>query len=192
MYIAKVIGNVVSTTKCEKLTGLKLLLVQQIDMLTMKESGTPVVISDSVGAGVGEIVMVVTGGSARLTETTTGKPVDATIVGIIDTIEIDDRMLFEKYPQHKEVPVSDETDTAELSAENSNIESMTEEPVQEEPIQEVLNHEEPDQNEPVQESIPAAELVSSETLPETQPPVEEPAPVPEKPKKKNRFNKRKE
>jgi len=106
MYIAKVIGNVVSTTKCEKLTGLKLLLVQQIDMLTMKESGTPVVITDSVGAGVGEVVMVVTGGSSRLTETTTGKPVDATTVGIIDTIEIEGRMLFQKYP-HKEEPVKD-------------------------------------------------------------------------------------
>ncbi|MEI8200591.1 MAG: EutN/CcmL family microcompartment protein [Eubacteriales bacterium] len=106
MYIAKVIGNVVSTTKCEKLTGLKLLLVQQIDMLTMKESGTPVVITDSVGAGVGEVVMVVTGGSARLTETTTGKPVDATTVGIIDTIEIEGRMLFEKYP-HKEESIEE-------------------------------------------------------------------------------------
>lgn len=109
MYIAKVIGNVVSTTKCEKLTGLKLLLVQQIDMLTMKESGTPVVITDSVGAGVGEVVMVVTGGSARLTEVTTGKPVDATAVGIIDTIEMEGRMLFEKYP-HKE----EHTETTEI------------------------------------------------------------------------------
>ena len=191
MYIAKVIGNVVSTTKCEKLTGLKLLLVQQIDMLTMKESGTPVVISDSVGAGVGEIVMVVTGGSARLTETTTGKPVDATIVGIIDTIEIDDRMLFEKYPQQRELPPAEEPveepETAVISAENPIEETTTEEPAQK-----FLNQEELDPDEPIQEPLPMEELVGSEPLQKLQPPVEESAPVPAKTRKKNRFNKRKE
>jgi ethanolamine utilization protein EutN len=70
-------------------------------MLTMKPAGTPVVIVDAVGAGVGEIIMVVTGGSARLTEETTGKPVDGTIVGIIDSIEMDGAVLFEKYPYHE-------------------------------------------------------------------------------------------
>ena len=99
MYLAKVIGNVVSTTKNEKLTGLKLLLIQQIDITTMKQSGAPVVIVDTVGAGEGELVMVVTGGSSRLTDNTNGRPVDASIIGIIDTLKIDGEIIFEKYPQ---------------------------------------------------------------------------------------------
>lgn len=99
MYLAKVIGNVVSTTKNEKLTGLKLLLVQQIDLTTMKNGGAPVIIADTVGAGEGEIVMVVSGGSARLTDETTGRPVDGAIIGIIDTLKLDGSIIFEKYPQ---------------------------------------------------------------------------------------------
>jgi ethanolamine utilization protein EutN len=99
MYLAKVVGNVVSTTKNEKLTGLKLLLVQQLDITTMKQSGAPVIIADTVGAGEGEVVLVVSGGSARLTDETTGRPVDGSIIGIIDTLKIDGGIVFEKYPQ---------------------------------------------------------------------------------------------
>lgn len=117
MYLGKVIGNVVSTTKSEKLTGLKLLLVQQIDMLSMKPTGAPVVIVDSVGAGIGEVIMVVTGGSARLTEETTGKPVDGTIVGIIDTVEMDGRLLFEKYPKQQAAELKEEPIEEEAKAE---------------------------------------------------------------------------
>lgn len=104
MYVAQVIGNVVSTTKCENLTGLTLLLTQQIDLLTMKPIGAPSVIVDTVGAGAGEVVMVVTGGSARLTEKTTGKAVDGSVIGIIDTVEIDGKVLFQKYPASHEQP----------------------------------------------------------------------------------------
>lgn len=117
MYLGKVIGNVVSTTKSELLTGLKLLLIQQIDMLTMKPVGTPVVIADTVGAGVGEVVMVVTGGSARLTEQTIGKPVDAAIIGIIDTVEMDGSMLFQKYPPQAEEETLPKQETPKVQAE---------------------------------------------------------------------------
>lgn len=97
MYLGKVIGNVVSTNKSIKLTGLKLLLIQQIDVSTMKAGGNPVIAIDSVGAGTGEVVMVVTGGSARQVDEANGKPVDATIIGIIDTVEVEGNILFRKY-----------------------------------------------------------------------------------------------
>ena len=65
MQIARVIGNVVSTSKSEKLDGLKLLIVKPIDLDTFQEKGAPIVSIDTVGAGEGEIVMVVGGSSSR-------------------------------------------------------------------------------------------------------------------------------
>ena len=91
MFLAKVIGNVVSTHKDEKFRGMKLLLVQPY---VNKEgglvaSGSAVVAVDSVGAGVGECVLFTQGSSARLPPTTKDTPVDAVIVGIVDTVEVE-------------------------------------------------------------------------------------------------------
>jgi microcompartment protein CcmK/EutM len=89
MFIAKVIGNVVSTQKNEKFRGMKLLLVQPYITRDnrLEVSGSSVVAVDSVGAGVGECVLFTQGSSARLTPATKDAPVDAVIVGIVDTIE---------------------------------------------------------------------------------------------------------
>ncbi|MFD1040141.1 EutN/CcmL family microcompartment protein [Virgibacillus byunsanensis] len=95
MIIAKVVGSVVSTSKAEKLYGKKLLVVQPLDMNTIEVDGKPLVSIDTVGSGVGEVVMVVSGSSARQTETTEGTPVDSAIVGIIDHIEIEGEITFE-------------------------------------------------------------------------------------------------
>ena len=65
MQIARVKGTVVSTNKAEKLMGLKLLVVKPIDLETMEEKGSPIVAVDAVGAGEGEVVMLVGGSSSR-------------------------------------------------------------------------------------------------------------------------------
>ncbi|CAH0122302.1 MULTISPECIES: EutN/CcmL family microcompartment protein [unclassified Paenibacillus] len=96
MNICRVIGTVVSTTKDEKLTGKKLLVVQPVDMITRAPDGKALVAIDTVHAGKGEIVMTVSGSSARQTKATQGVPVDATIIAIVDTIEIDGKVTYDK------------------------------------------------------------------------------------------------
>ena len=98
MYFARVRGNVVSTYKTEKLIDLKLLIIHQVDTETLEYTGKPLIAVDLVGAGEGELVLVCPGGSARHTKQTDGKPVDCTIVGIVDTIKIGSKGIFEKYP----------------------------------------------------------------------------------------------
>ena len=88
MVLGKVIGNVWATRKDEKLTGIKLLIVRSVD-LDYKEKETFVVAADSVGAGVGEIVLYCTGSSARQTEISQDRPVDAVIMAIVDKLEFD-------------------------------------------------------------------------------------------------------
>ncbi len=89
MVLARVKGTVVSTHKAGSLQGLKLLLLEKIDPASMKGRNEFTVAIDGVGANPGEIVFYVTGSSARMTETTKGKPSDATIIAIVDTIEKD-------------------------------------------------------------------------------------------------------
>ncbi|MCF0145624.1 MAG: EutN/CcmL family microcompartment protein [Eubacterium sp.] len=98
MYAAKIIGTAVCTCKDRKLTGFKLLVVQPISLLTLENEGKPVVAVDSVDAGENEIVLVVGGSSARQTDLTTNTPVDATIMAVIDYIDINHKKVFEKYP----------------------------------------------------------------------------------------------
>jgi ethanolamine utilization protein EutN/carbon dioxide concentrating mechanism protein CcmL len=88
MLLARVIGSIVSTRKSERLEGLKLLVAVPIDMDTMQEKGAPFVTVDTVGAGEGEIVMWAGGSSSRQTDLTTGKPVDSSIVGIVDYVDL--------------------------------------------------------------------------------------------------------
>ncbi|HEY2420800.1 MAG TPA: EutN/CcmL family microcompartment protein [Neobacillus sp.] len=96
MIICKVVGSIVSTTKAEKLKGKKLLIVQPLDMKSIEYDGKPLVAVDTVGSGVGEVVLLVSGSSARQTEITNGIPVDAAIVGIVDQIEIQGSLTFKK------------------------------------------------------------------------------------------------
>ncbi len=96
MLLARVKGTVVSTHKTESMKGLKLLLLEKIDPVSLKGKGDYVVGIDSVGANAGEIVFFVTGSSARMTETTKGKPSDATIIAIVDAIEKDGAFTYRK------------------------------------------------------------------------------------------------
>lgn len=96
MYAAKVIGTVVCTRKDEKMNGLKMQVVQPVSLLTLQDEGKPVVAIDAVGAGHSEIVLVVGGSSARQTVRTANMPVDATIMAIIDFIDIEGKKTFVK------------------------------------------------------------------------------------------------
>ncbi|MBI3793682.1 MAG: EutN/CcmL family microcompartment protein [Nitrospinae bacterium] len=98
MYFGKVTGTVVASRKDEKLEGLKLLFVQQVDA-SGKITSTYVVAADAVGAGMGEMVMFATGSSARQTTATEGKPVDAVVMAIVDTWEIGGKVVYDKYDQ---------------------------------------------------------------------------------------------
>jgi len=95
MLFGKVTGTVVSTRKDEKLEGLKLLLVQQVDARG-KMTNQYVVAADAVGAGIGEVVMFATGSSARQTDKTENKPIDAVIMAIVDTWEIEGDVVYDK------------------------------------------------------------------------------------------------
>lgn len=96
MVLARVKGTVVSTHKSKGMEGLKLLLLEKVDPVTMKGKNDFVVAIDSVGANAGEIVFFVTGSSARMTETTKGKPSDATIIAIVDLVEKDGDFTYRK------------------------------------------------------------------------------------------------
>ena len=89
-------GTVVSTHKSALMQGLRLLLLERIDAVSLAGKGDYVVGIDSVGANAGEIVFYVTGSSARMTDTTKGKPSDATIIAIVDAIEKDGVLTYEK------------------------------------------------------------------------------------------------
>jgi microcompartment protein CcmK/EutM len=95
MVFARVTGNVVCTLKDEKLVGTKLMLVQPVD-LTGAAKGNPLVAVDAVGAGEGELVLLVQGSSARQTSRTTNTPVDAVIFAIVDTVEQGGKKVFNK------------------------------------------------------------------------------------------------
>lgn len=95
MVFARVTGNVVCTLKDEKLVGTKLMLVQPVD-LAGAAKGNPLVAVDAVGAGEGELVLLVQGSSARQTSRTNNTPVDAVIFAIVDSVEQGGKNVFKK------------------------------------------------------------------------------------------------
>ena len=101
MVVGKVIGEVVSSCKAEKLTGKKLLVVEVLSLLggtdsAMLETGSTIVANDAVGVGRGEVVICVQGSSARFTQYTENLPTDAAIIGVIDSIHIKDKRIYSK------------------------------------------------------------------------------------------------
>jgi microcompartment protein CcmK/EutM len=87
MILAKIVGTVVATRKDPRLVSSKLLVVRAVDPKG-KAEGNYLVAIDTVDAGVGETVLVVSGSSARMAAGLKDCPVDAAVVGIIDTIDI--------------------------------------------------------------------------------------------------------
>jgi len=88
MIIAQIVGTVVSTRKDEKLEGLKFYVARELDA-QCKPTGKEVIAVDIVGAGINEIVLCAQGSSARQSPQTDGKPVDAAVMAIIDTMNVD-------------------------------------------------------------------------------------------------------
>lgn len=82
MLIGKVVGSVVSTRKCENLTGNKFMIVEVLEH--MHSGAKQLIAIDKIGAGIGEYVLVVQGSAARIGSGMPESPIDAAIVGIID------------------------------------------------------------------------------------------------------------
>jgi microcompartment protein CcmK/EutM len=85
MTLGRVVGTIVATRKDPRLEGQKLLIVRQVSPEGKEESGYVIAV-DTVQAGSAELVLLVSGSSARMAEGCKDKPVDASIVGIVDTV----------------------------------------------------------------------------------------------------------
>src|SRR4051794_39382925 len=98
MFIARVTGSVVATQKVASMVGRKLLTVEPLRVDPagggLASTGRSFVVVDTVGAGQGETVLIVQGSSARMTPETEKLPVDATIIGIVDTVNVENRTVF--------------------------------------------------------------------------------------------------
>ena len=95
MFLGKVVGTLVATQKEASLDGLKFLVVRRLTVENEDERGY-VVAADAVGAGLGEVVMVATGSSARQTMMTNNRPCDAVIMAIVDSWEVDGQEKYNK------------------------------------------------------------------------------------------------
>jgi len=95
MFLGKVVGTLVATQKEASLNGLKFLVVRRLTVANEDERGY-VVAADAVGAGLGEVVMVATGSSARQTVMTDKRPCDAVIMAIVDSWDVDGREIYQK------------------------------------------------------------------------------------------------
>jgi ethanolamine utilization protein EutN len=96
MKLGKVVGTVVSTQKDEKVNGLILFIVRDLS-IELSEKPSFVVAADSVGAGVGEVVLYASGSSARQTIQTQNRPIDATIMGIVDQMALNGDVVYSKF-----------------------------------------------------------------------------------------------
>jgi len=99
MYLAKVIGSVVSSNKDEAMRGRKLMLVRPMlvdssNPTKFKEGGNTIIAIDTVGAGEGEMVMFCQGSSARQAVGMKQLPVDAVITGIVDTVDVHGKKIY--------------------------------------------------------------------------------------------------
>ena len=101
MFVAQVTGSVVATQKTATMTGHKMLVVEpyRLDEKTrdrLVPTGRTFVAVDTLGAGEGQFVLVTQGSSARLTPETKSLPIDAVIIGLVDTVRIEGKDVFRK------------------------------------------------------------------------------------------------
>ena len=95
MLIARVTGTVVATRKEPTLDGLRFLVVRPCDAKG-EPTGAPLVAADAVGAGHGEVVLIAAGSSARQTTATKDRPVDAVIMAIVDLLDLEGDVTYQK------------------------------------------------------------------------------------------------
>jgi ethanolamine utilization protein EutN len=101
MFVAKVTGSVVSTQKVKSMVGHKLMVVEpyRLDEKERKKlvtTGRTFVAVDTIGAGEGDFVLITQGSSARLTPETKTLPIDTVIIGIVDTVHVDQGCVFRR------------------------------------------------------------------------------------------------
>lgn len=101
MFVAKVTGSMVATQKVASMTGFKLLVVEPYrlepkDRQSLVTTGRTFIAVDTLGAGVGDYVLLTQGSSARLTPETKNLPVDAVIIGIVDQVHVDQMCVFNR------------------------------------------------------------------------------------------------
>jgi ethanolamine utilization protein EutN len=101
MFVAKVTGSLVATQKVDTMVGHKLLVVEPYridpaDRKSLVATGRTFVAVDTVGAGEGEYVLITQGSSARMTPETKNLPIDTVIVGLIDTVHVDQTCVFNR------------------------------------------------------------------------------------------------
>ena len=101
MFVAKVTGSVVSTEKVDTMRGHKLLVVEPFRLDQEKRTelistGRTFVAVDTLGAGVGDFVLIVQGSSARFTPETQKLPVDCVVIGIVDTVNIEKNQVYSR------------------------------------------------------------------------------------------------
>src|SRR5689334_19936706 len=99
MFLARVTGSVIATHKVATMTGQKLLIVEplRVDPANrdrLVSTGRTFVTVDTLGAGEGEMVLIVQGSSARLTPESEKLPIDAAIIGIVDSVNVENRTIF--------------------------------------------------------------------------------------------------
>lgn len=101
MFVAKVTGSVVSTQKISTMVGQKLMVVEPYRLEsekreTLAPTGRTFIAVDTIGAGEGDYVLITQGSSARLTDETHKLPIDAVIVGIVDTVHVDTGCVYSR------------------------------------------------------------------------------------------------
>lgn len=99
MFLARITGSLVATQKVAVMTGHKLLTVEpyRVDEASSKRlvpTGRTFVVVDTLGAGVGEMVLVCQGSSARLTPETEKLPIDAVVIGLVDSVDVGGSTIF--------------------------------------------------------------------------------------------------
>jgi microcompartment protein CcmK/EutM len=95
MLLGKVVGTLVATRKEPTLEGLKFLVLKQLDIQGRETGGYRVAV-DAVGAGLGEVVLYATGSAARQTKITDRRPCDGVIMAIVDLLEVDGVVTYDK------------------------------------------------------------------------------------------------
>ena len=104
MFLAKVTGSVVATQKTDSMVGHKLLVVEPYridsqDRNNLVSTGRTFLAVDSLGAGEGELVLIVQGSSARLTPETAKLPIDCLVIGLVDTVHLESQCIFNREQQ---------------------------------------------------------------------------------------------
>jgi microcompartment protein CcmK/EutM len=106
MFVAKVTGSLVSTEKVAAMKGYKLLIVEPYrvepnERKSLVTTGRTFVAVDTLGAGVGDYVLLTQGSSARMTPETKTLPIDAVVVGIVDAVNVDSASVYNRENENK-------------------------------------------------------------------------------------------